>query len=135
MPSFGLRIGPVLDLEPSISIVFVRPQLSFRHYPFQIARANLCEKLFALALDVLCKQQSFAIARIYKVSEAALALNERESPKVFSVEPKQVECVQYGFGLTAQKSIEPAHAVLIKADDFAVKDGIPHRQPSEGHLQ
>src|SRR5215471_12816266 len=92
VPSFGLRIGPVLDLEPSISIVFVNPQLSLRHYPFQIARANLFEKLFALALDVLGKQQPFAIARLYEASEAALTLDERELPKVFSVEPKEVEC-------------------------------------------
>jgi hypothetical protein len=111
VPSFGPRIRPVLDLEPSISTVFVNPQLSLRHYPFQIATANLFEKPFALALDVLGKQQSFTIARLYEVSELALPLDERELPKVFSVEPQQVECVQDGFGLAVQKLIESAYAL------------------------
>src|SRR5215472_4231065 len=58
VPSLGLRIRPVLDLEPSISIVFVDPQLWLRHYPFQITTANLFEKLFAIALLPLIERKS-----------------------------------------------------------------------------
>jgi hypothetical protein len=64
MPPFSLRIGTVLNLQPTIPVVTVNAQLPLRHNSFQVVSANLCKHLLTLAFDVLRVQNALAAARL-----------------------------------------------------------------------
>jgi hypothetical protein len=79
VPSLGLRICPVFDLQPIGAVLPVHTHLSFRHDNFQIAAADFVEQLFSPTLDVLRVQQPWTVALAYQFTEPCLALNERRA--------------------------------------------------------
>jgi len=57
MPSLGLRISWVFELQPAGCVVFVNAELPLRHNPLKVADANFREKALAVLLDVLSIKQ------------------------------------------------------------------------------
>jgi hypothetical protein len=58
MPSLGLRVRSILDLEPRVPVVLVNAEFSLCHNPLQVAGANFREKAFPVLLDVLRLKQT-----------------------------------------------------------------------------
>jgi hypothetical protein len=76
VPSLGLRVRPVLDLHPTVAVVFVNPHFSLRHNPFKIASANLLKELSPLGFNVLSVDDSIAAAGVNQLTELSLALDQ-----------------------------------------------------------
>src|SRR5262250_582294 len=94
VPTFRLRIGPVLDLQPAVPTVLVGAQLALRHDAFEIAPANLLEEFLAAALDVLSVKESLATRHFDQPVQSLLPLEQWSLPQVFVIEPQEIEGVQ-----------------------------------------
>ena len=53
MPSLGLRISAIFDLQPAVPVVLVNAELSLRDNPLKVTGANFREKALPVLLDVL----------------------------------------------------------------------------------
>ena len=53
VPSFGLRVRPILDLEPRVAVVLIDSHLSLRDDPFEISLTDVLKELLTGAVDVL----------------------------------------------------------------------------------
>ena len=58
VPSLGLRLGPVLHLQPAVPVVLINAKFSLRHNPLKVTGANFREKGLPVLLDVLRVQQA-----------------------------------------------------------------------------
>jgi hypothetical protein len=58
VPSLGLRISWVFELQPAGSVVLVNAELSLRHNPLKVTGANFSEKALPVLLDVLSIKQA-----------------------------------------------------------------------------
>ena len=54
MPSLGLRVRAILDLQPTVPVVLVDAELPLRHDPLKVTGANFREKVFSVLQAVLC---------------------------------------------------------------------------------
>jgi hypothetical protein len=84
MPSLGLRISGVFDLQPAVPIVLVNAELSLRHNPLKVAGANFREKGLPLRYDVLRIKQPWTLCGPDESCESLLSLDKgvrlRSSP-------------------------------------------------------
>ena len=58
MPSLGLRISWIFELQPAGCVVLVNAQFSLPHNPLKVAGTNFGEKALAVLLDVLSIKQA-----------------------------------------------------------------------------
>ena len=58
MPSLGLEIGWIFELQPAGCVVFINAEFSLRHNSFKVAGANFREKALPVLLDVLRLKQT-----------------------------------------------------------------------------
>jgi hypothetical protein len=58
MPSLGLRISWVFELQPAGCVVLVNAAFSLRHNALKVAGANFREKALSVLLDVLSIKQA-----------------------------------------------------------------------------
>ena len=82
MPSLGLRVSRVFDLQPADPVVLVHALLVLGDDAFKIPRTNLLEKTLPMLLDVLCVDDAFTPARVKQIVKAFFALNQRPAAKV-----------------------------------------------------
>jgi hypothetical protein len=75
VPSFGLRVRFVPDLEPAISAWLIDAHFSFGNDAFQIPFANSLEEVPAVFFDVLSVQEPIAPAGLNQLREPILALD------------------------------------------------------------
>ena len=58
MPSLGLRISWVFELQPAGCVVLVDAEFSLRHNPLKVTGANFRAKALPVLLDVLSIKQA-----------------------------------------------------------------------------
>ena len=79
VPTLGLAIGPVLDLEPVLAILTIQSGLAFGDYPFEVPSADFREQFFSCALDMLSIQQAGTVAHANEFRETEIHAPEIES--------------------------------------------------------
>ena len=62
MPTLGLAIGPVLDLEPILAILTIQSGFALGDDPLEIPSADFRKQFLSCALDVLSIQQTGTVA-------------------------------------------------------------------------
>ena len=76
MPSLGLRISAIFDLQPGVAVVLVNAELPLRHNPLKVAGANLREKALPVLFDVLRIKQASALCGPDESRESLLSLDK-----------------------------------------------------------
>jgi len=94
MPSFGLRISAIFDLQPCVPVVLVNAELPLGHNPLKLTRASLLKKGLSVLLDVLRIKQPWTLRGPDESRESLLSLDERPRSQVLAVEPQKVEGVK-----------------------------------------
>jgi hypothetical protein len=58
MPSLGLRMSAIFDLQPTVAIVLISAELPFRHNALKVTGTNFRAKALPVLLDVLSIKQA-----------------------------------------------------------------------------
>src|SRR5215831_6774404 len=124
MPSLGLRVSGVLDLQPTVPVLPVNAEFSLRHNPLEVTGANFCEKGLAMLHDVLRIKQPWTLRGPDESRESLLSLDKGPLPQVLAIKPQKVERVKDWLPFSAEQLVELAHALRIDANNLAVKDGV-----------
>ena len=91
MPSLGLEIGWIFELQPAGCVVLVNAAFSLRHNPLQVTSANFCEKALPALLDVLRVKQPWTLRGPDESRESLLSFDKGPPPQVLAIEPQKVE--------------------------------------------
>ena len=131
MPSLGLRISWVFELQPTVAVVLINAEFSLRHHSLKVTGANLREKGFPVLHDVLCVKQPWTLRGLDERRESLLSLDKGHLPQVLAIKPQKVERAKDWLPFPAEQLVELAHALRIDANDLAVKDGVLDWQVGE----
>ena len=104
MPSLGLRIRAVFDLQPTVAAVLVNAEPRLRHNPLKVSSANFREKGLPVLQDVLRIKQPWTLRGPDESRESFLSFDEGPLPQILAIEPQKVKCVQDGLDFAAQKA-------------------------------
>src|SRR6516164_3893488 len=97
VPTLGLAIGRVLDLEPVLAILTIHSGLALGDNSFEVASADFRKQFLSCALYMLRIQQTGTVAHANEFRETGFPLEKRRPPEI-----------------------------RVQADDFAVENGIGH---------
>src|SRR5215471_5747710 len=125
MPSLGLRVSGVLDLQPTVPVLPVNAEFSLRHNPLEVTGANFCEKGLAMLHDVLRIKQPWTLRGPDESRESLLSLDKGPLPQVLAIKPQKVERDWLPF--SAEQLVELTDAPLVQADYLPVQNRRLHR--------
>jgi hypothetical protein len=91
MPSLGLEIGWIFELQPAGCVVLVNAAFSLRHNPLKVAGTNFREKGLPVLQDVLRIKQPWTLRGLDESRESLLSLDKRHLPQVLAIKPQKVE--------------------------------------------
>ena len=80
MPTLGLAIGRVLDLEPVLAILTIHSGLALGDNSFEVASADFRKQFLSCALYMLGIQQNGTVAHASEFRETGFPLEERRPP-------------------------------------------------------
>src|SRR5215469_1205722 len=106
MPSFGLRISSIFDLQPGVPVVFVNAEFPLRHDPLEVAGADLGEEGPPVLLDVLRVKQPRTLRGPDESRERLLSFDKGPPPQVLAIEPQKVERVKDWLPFPAEQLVE-----------------------------
>src|SRR5215469_14092003 len=135
MPSLGLGIGAVFDLQPAGCVVLVNAEFSLRHNPLKVTGANFREKGLPVLHDVLRVKQPWTLRGPFESRESLLSLDRGHLPQVLAIKPQKVERVKDWLPFPAEQLVELAHTLRIDANNLAVNDGVLDVQLGERPLE
>ena len=124
MPSLGLRISWVFELQPGGCVVLVDAEFSLRHNPLKVTGANFREKALSVLLDALRIKQPWTLRGPDEPRESLLSLDKGHLPQVLAIKPKKVERIKDWLPFPAEQLVELAHTLRVDANNLAVKDGV-----------
>lgn len=97
----------------------IRIKLTFRDNAFEVMLASQAKQSEPVSFNVVTVQEAVA-SDWHHATQPALAFNQRQSPQIFSVIPKNVECDKPGFPSPEQQIPEVGFTVAVEAHDFTV---------------
>jgi len=135
MPSLGLRISWIFELQPTGSVVLVNAEFSLHYNPFKVTCAIFSEELFAFTLDVLRIKQPWTLRGPDESRESLLSLDKGHLPQILAIKPQKVERVKDWLPFPAEQLIELADPLTIEAHNLAVENCSLHRQLGQRFFQ
>src|SRR5215469_4826313 len=135
MPSLGLRVSGVFELQPAGCVVLVNAGFSLRHNPLKVTGTNFRKKGLPVLHDVLRIKQPWTLRGPDESRESLLSLDKGHPPQILAIEPQKVERVKDRLPFPAEQLVELAHTLRIDANNLAVNDGVLHGQLGERPLE
>ena len=90
VPSLGLGISWVFELQPAGCVVLVNAEFSLRHNPLKVTGANFREKGLPVLHHVLRIKQPWALRGPDESRESLLSLDKGHLPLVLAINPQKV---------------------------------------------
>jgi hypothetical protein len=135
VPSLGLGISWVFELQPAGCIVLVNAKFPLRHNPLKVPGANFREKALPVLLNVLRIKQPWTLRGPDESRESLLSLDKWHLPQVLAIKPQKVERVKDWLPFPAKQLIELAHTLTIEAHNFAIENYSFDRQLGQRFFQ
>src|SRR6516225_5592583 len=119
MPSLGLEIGWIFELQPAGCVVLVNAAFSLRHNPLKVAGTNFREKGLPVLQDVLRIKQPWTLRGLdeSRVASFARQAASASGPRHQATEGRSVKD---WLPFPAQQLVELVHTLRIDANNLAV---------------